>query len=67
MLIVKYREGQKELHCVVVDLEIAYDREPREDPCCCTRKSGVAEKYVRVVQAMYESCTTMVRHTVGAT
>ena len=31
------------------------------------RKSGVAEKYVRVVQDLYESCRTMVRCPVGVT
>ena len=31
------------------------------------RKSGVAEKYVRVVQDMYESCKTVVRCAVGVT
>ncbi|KAK3548514.1 hypothetical protein QTP70_013360 [Hemibagrus guttatus] len=43
------------------DLEKAYDRVPREELWYCMRKSGVAEKYVRVVQDMYERSRTMVR------
>ncbi|KAK2889870.1 hypothetical protein Q8A73_018170 [Channa argus] len=39
----------------------AYDRVPREELWYCMRTSGVAEKYVRVVQDMYESCKTVVR------
>ena len=67
MLIEKYREGQRELHCVFVDLEKAYDRVPREELWYCMRKSGVAEKYVRAVQDMYEDCQTVVRCAVGVT
>ena len=40
-----YREGQKELHCVFVDLEKAYDKAPREEVWYCIRKSGLAENY----------------------
>ena len=65
MLMEKYREGQKELHCVFVDLEKAYDRVPREEVWYCMRKSGVAERYVRIVQDMYENSTTAVRCSVG--
>ncbi|KAK3560275.1 hypothetical protein QTP86_004207 [Hemibagrus guttatus] len=56
----QYRDGQRELHCVFVDLEKAYDRVPREELWYCMRKSGVAEKYVRVVQDMYERSRTVV-------
>ncbi|KAK3523486.1 hypothetical protein QTP86_033978, partial [Hemibagrus guttatus] len=52
---------------VFVDLEKAYDRVPREELWYCMRKSGVAEKYVRVVQDMYERSRTVVRCAVGQT
>ena len=45
----KYREGQKELHCVFVDLDNAYDKVPREEVRYCMIKSGLAEKYVMYI------------------
>ncbi len=67
VLLEKYREDQKKLHCVFVDLEKAYDRVPREELWYCMRKSSVAEKYVRVVQDMFEDSVTAVRCAVGRT
>ena len=52
VLMEKYR-GQKELHCVFVDLEKAYDKVPREEVWYCMRNSGLAEKYVRTVGTIY--------------
>ncbi|KAK3575651.1 hypothetical protein QTP86_031603, partial [Hemibagrus guttatus] len=65
--VVEARDGQRELHCVFVNLEKAYDRVPRKELWYCMRKSGVAEKYVRVVQDMYERSRTVVRCAVGQT
>ncbi|KAK3507809.1 hypothetical protein QTP70_000873 [Hemibagrus guttatus] len=52
---------------VLENLEEAYDRVPREELWYCVRKLGVAEKYVRVVQDMYERSRTVVRCAVGQT
>ncbi|KAK3533234.1 hypothetical protein QTP70_013664 [Hemibagrus guttatus] len=52
---------------VLENLEKAYDRVPRDELWYCMRKSGVAEKYVRVVQDMYERIRTVVRCAVGQT
>ncbi|KAK3563081.1 hypothetical protein QTP86_016325 [Hemibagrus guttatus] len=49
------------------DLEKAYDRVPREELWYCMRKSEVAEKYVRVVQDIYERSRTVVKCAVGET
>ncbi|KAK2913101.1 hypothetical protein Q8A73_007214 [Channa argus] len=51
----------------VAKIKKAYDRVPREELWYCMRTSGVAEKYVRAVQDMYESCKTVVRCAVGVT
>ena len=67
MLMEKYREGQRELHCVFVDLEKAYDRVPREELWYCMRTSEIMEKYVQLVQDMYEGSETVVRCAVGTT
>ena len=53
MLMEKYRDGQRELCCVFVDLEKAYDMVLREKLWYCMRKLGMAQKYVRLVQYIY--------------
>ena len=67
MLMEKYREGQRELDCVFVDLEKVYDRVPRKELWYCMRKSGIVEKYVQIVQDMYEGSETVVRCVAGTT
>ena len=39
---------------VFIDLEKAYDRVPRQEVWRCMREKGVPEKYVMIVQDMYE-------------
>ena len=36
----KYREKQRELHCIFIDLEKAYDWVPREEVRLCLREKG---------------------------
>ena len=48
-----------------MDLEKADDRVPREELWDCMKKSGMVEKYVQLVQDMYEGSETVVRCAVG--
>ncbi|KAK3557429.1 hypothetical protein QTP70_026629, partial [Hemibagrus guttatus] len=61
------RPSRRHMTSCTLDLEKAYDRVPREELWYCMRKSGVAKKYVRVVQDMYERSRTVVRCAVGQT
>ena len=67
MLMEKYREGQRELHCVFVDLQKACKRVPREELWYCMRKSGIVEKHVQLIQDMYEGSQTVMRCAEGTT
>ncbi|KAI5734291.1 hypothetical protein M8J77_004769 [Diaphorina citri] len=66
-LIEKYREKNKDLHLIFIDLEKAYDRIPRQEIWRCMREKGTPEKYVRIVQDMYRGVRTMIRSSVGMT
>ena len=45
----------------------AYDRASREKLWYCMKKSGMAEKYVQLVQDIYEGSKTVVRCAIGTT
>ena len=67
ILMEKYRKGQRELHCVFMNLEKTYDRDTIEELWYCMRKFEVTEKYVQLVQNMYKGSGTVVRCAVGTT
>ena len=46
---------------VFIDLEKAYDRVPRQEVWRYMREKGVPEKYVVIVQDMYEGARTRVK------
>ena len=55
------------MHVIFIDLEKAYDRVPRQELWRCMREKSVPEKYVRIVQDMYEGARTQIRSSVGET
>ena len=61
MLLEKWTEGQKAVHCAFIDLEKAYDRVPREELWECLRLAETSECYIRIIQDMYNGATTTVR------
>ena len=64
-LMEKFRERQKDLHLVFIDLEKAHDRVPRQEVWGSLREKMVPEKYVRLIQEMYREVRTKVRTSVG--
>ena len=57
----KHREGQKNIRVTCIDLEKAYDSIPREEIWRSSRERNVPEKYIRLIQDMYQGCKTVVR------
>ncbi|XP_068236982.1 uncharacterized protein [Palaemon carinicauda] len=60
-LIENYREDQKELHIVFIDLEKAFGRVPRQEIWICLRERVTPEKYVRVIRDIYEGAGTHIQ------
>ena len=67
MLMEKWSEGQKAMHCVFIDLEKAYDETPREKMRQCLPLAETWECYVRVIKEIYDEATTTVRCAAGLT
>ena len=54
-------KNRKDCIMVFIDLEKAYHRVPRQEVWRCMREKGVPEKYVMIVQDMYEGARTRVK------
>ena len=67
MVLEKWTEGQKAVHCAFVDLEKAYDRVPREELWECLRLAKTSKCYIRIIKDMYDGATTTVRYAAGLT
>ena len=59
MLLEKWTEGKKAVHCAFIDLEKAYDRVPREELWECLRFAETPGCYVRIIKDMYNGVTTV--------
>nr|XP_027218789.1 uncharacterized protein LOC113811277 [Penaeus vannamei] len=66
-LIERHREMKQGLHMVFIYLVKAYDRLLRQELWRCMRRRGMPEKYVRIMQDMYEGARTRMRTSVGTT
>ncbi len=60
----KYRDVNKDLHMVFIDLEKAYDNVPRNVLWNVLEQKMVSIRYIQVLKDMYEGATIIVR-TVG--
>ena len=67
MLLEKWTEGQKAVHCAFIDLEKAYDRVPREELWECLWLAETSECYIKIIKDMYDKATTTVRSAAGLT
>ena len=67
MLIEKWTEGQKAVHCAFIDLEKAYNRVPREELWECLQLAETLECYITIIEDMYDGVTTTVRSATGLT
>ena len=65
MLLKKWTEGKKAMHCAFIDLEKAYDRVPREELWKCLWLAETSKCYIRIIEDMYDGATTTVRSAAG--
>ena len=67
MLLGKWTEGQKAVHCAFIDLEKAYDWVLREELWECLRLAETSECFIKIIKDMHNGATTTVRKAAGLT
>ena len=66
-LIEKYRERNKDLHMVFIDLEKAYDRIPRCIIWESLEAKGVSRSHIEAIRDMYDGASTNIKTPIGIT
>ena len=67
MLLEKWAEGKKAVHCAFIDLEKAYDRVTKEELWECLQFAKISKCYIRIIKEMYDGATTTARSAAGLT
>jgi hypothetical protein len=57
----RYREQKKDLHIIFINLEMAYDKVPRNVMWWALQKHKVSSKYITLIKDMYDNVVTSVR------
>ena len=65
MLLEKWNEGRKAVHCAFIDLAKAYDMVPKEELSECLRLAETPGFYIRIIKDMYDGATTTVISAAG--
>ena len=63
----KYREQNKDLHMVFIDLEKAYDSIPRSIVWDSLKGRGISLRYIEAIQDIYDRVSTNILTLVGIT